>query len=78
MHLNNNVPGWERIARVAVGLGAAAGGAVWAVNGEWLGWLVAASGLGLAVTGVVGWCPLCAMAGRKLPRVERTVTVERL
>lgn len=80
MSLFHNVPGWERVARIVVGLGVGAAGAVWslALAGELLGWLIAASGLALAATGVVGWCPLCAMAGRKLPHVDRTVTVERL
>jgi hypothetical protein len=78
MHLTNNVPGWERVARVAVGLGAAVGGVFWATAAGWWGWAVAVSGLVLAVTGVVGWCPLCAMVGRTLPMVERTVSIERL
>jgi hypothetical protein len=78
MNLHRNVPGAERIVRVIVGLGGAAAGVWWALTGAWLGWLVTASGLVLAVTGVVGWCPLCAMVGRKLPHAERTVTVERL
>ncbi len=78
MKWNFNVPAWERVTRVIVGLGAGVGGAVWALSGEWLGWAVAASGLALAATGVVGWCPLCAMVGRTLPHAERTVNIERL
>ena len=78
MNLHRNVPGWERVVRVVVGLGAVAGGVVWSVSAGWLGWAAAASGLAFAVTGVVGWCPLCATVGRTLPQVERTVRVERL
>ncbi len=78
MNLHRNVPGWERVVRVVLGLGAAVGGVIWAFSAGWLGWAVAASGLAFAVTGVVGWCPLCAAVGRTLPKVERTVQVERL
>jgi hypothetical protein len=78
MHLINNVPSWERIARIVIGLGATVGGVIWAASAGWWGWAVAASGLALAVTGMVGWCPLCAMVGRTLPKVERTVSIERL
>lgn len=30
-----------------------------------LGWVLAASGVFTALTGVVGFCPACAMVGRK-------------
>lgn len=30
-----------------------------------LGWLLAASGVFTALTGVFGYCPACAMVGRK-------------
>jgi hypothetical protein len=30
-----------------------------------LGWALAASGAGTALTGLVGFCPACAIAGRK-------------
>ena len=30
-----------------------------------LGWVLAASGVFTALTGLVGFCPACAMAGRK-------------
>lgn len=29
-------------------------------------WMVAASALGFAVTGLIGFCPACAVAGRRL------------
>jgi hypothetical protein len=30
------------------------------------GWIVGAMGMMAAVSGLFGWCPMCAMAGRKL------------
>ena len=36
------------------------------IQGALLGRLVAATGAVLFLTGLVGWCPMCAMAGRKL------------
>ncbi len=59
-----NVPGWERALRVLMGL-AAAGFSLFSFAGP-MGWLLAASALGLAVTGLVGFCPMCAMVGRRL------------
>ena len=32
-----------------------------------LGWLLVGVGLFTAATGLVGYCPACAMVGRKLP-----------
>ena len=31
-----------------------------------MSWIVAASALGFAVTGLIGFCPACAVAGRRL------------
>lgn len=59
-----NVPNGERVLRGVVGI-AAAGAAVALVGGA-AGWLLAASAAGLAVTGLFGFCPACAMVGRRL------------
>jgi len=61
-----NVPGWERVLRVAVGV-VAAGLAVWLVPGT-RGWVLGASALGLSVSGLVGFCPMCALVGRRLDK----------
>ena len=63
-YLKRNVPGFERAVRVAVGVAAAglAVGYAQAPLGMWIG---AAGGLMFAVTGLVGFCPMCAMVGRK-------------
>ncbi len=58
-----NVPTGERVVRVVVGLGGAAA-AVLLVPGV-LGWALGAGVAGLALTGLVGYCPMCAMVGRK-------------
>jgi len=48
----------DRIARVIGGV-ALVGGGLLAVTGGW-GWALAAVGLVLVVTGIVGWCPIYA------------------
>jgi hypothetical protein len=59
-----NVPGWERALRVLAGLAVS----VWALTGlsGLIGWLVAGSAAGIVLSGLVGFCPACAMIGRKL------------
>jgi hypothetical protein len=59
-----NVPPVERVVRLCAGLA----GTVVSVSflGGWPGWLVGASAVGLAISGIVGFCPACAMFGRKL------------
>ena len=79
MKLKRNVPGWERGIRVVLGAALAVGGGIWAfAGGLVLGLLLAASGLGLAATGLSGWCPMCAAVGRTLPEATRTIPVARL
>jgi len=59
-----NVPGWERVLRIAVA--AAAGSlALLVLPGPW-NWLLASSALGFGATGLMGFCPACALAGRRL------------
>lgn len=59
-----NVPNGERVLRAVLGLSAA--GAALALLGGPVGWLLAASAVGLAVTGLLGFCPACALVGRRL------------
>jgi hypothetical protein len=62
-----NVPAWERILRVLMGVMALAFAALnWGSSGI----AVAAGVVGamLALTGLVGFCPMCAMVGRTLDR----------
>lgn len=62
-----NVPNWERIARIVIGL--------MALIFAWMNWggssmAVAAGVMGavLSMTGLLGFCPMCAMVGRKLDK----------
>ncbi|WP_062478574.1 YgaP family membrane protein [Variovorax boronicumulans] len=59
-----NVPGWERALRIALGLAFAAMN--WPANA--LAVAVGLMGAMLALTGLVGFCPMCAMVGRKLDK----------
>jgi hypothetical protein len=66
-----NLPGWERTARVIAGITMmACGFLLHGLAGTPLGYVVAAGGAGALLTGFVGFCPACAMVGRKLPAVH--------
>lgn len=65
MFYTKNVPAWERGLRLIFGVAALAF--------AWMNWHISpvATGAGvvgamLAMTGLVGFCPACAMVGRKL------------
>ena len=60
-----NVPNGERVLRVMGGL-VGVGLSLALLPGPW-SWLGAASAAGLSVSGLLGFCPACAMVGRKLP-----------
>jgi hypothetical protein len=70
MLYQKNLPTWERALRVAAAVAMIAYGLV-GLQGLALGWLVAASGVFVGLTGFVGFCPACAMVGRKLDRRVR-------
>ena len=61
-----NLPGWERMLRMGGGLVAAAY-AVSALEGV-TKWSVVAMAAGLALSGLIGFCPMCALAGRRLEK----------
>lgn len=60
-----NVPGWERALRLLSGLAMMAG-AYFAFKGSFVGYALAALGVIAILTGFFGFCPMCALAGRKL------------
>ena len=62
-----NVPNWERILRLIAGV-IALGFSVlnWGTSSMAVG--VGVMGAVLAMTGLIGFCPMCAMVGRKLTR----------
>ncbi|MHB8388314.1 MAG: YgaP family membrane protein [Acidobacteriaceae bacterium] len=61
-----NLPVWERIVRLGVAAAVAAYGLI-ELGGRW-GWVAVAGGAGLALTAVFGFCPACALAGRRLAK----------
>ena len=70
MLYRKNLPVAERILRSVCGLALIAYGLL-GMKAMPLGYLLALCGLSLMVMGFVGYCPLCAVAGRR-PLPERT------
>lgn len=66
MWYRKNVGGGERWGRLATGAVMALCGLV-GLKASLLGMLLIGAGAFTAITGLVGYCPACAMAGRKLP-----------
>jgi len=66
MFYAKNLPGWERGLRVLAGALMFACG-LFGLAGLMIGYLIAASGVVTMLTGFFGFCPMCAVAGRKLP-----------
>ncbi len=66
MFYRKNLPGWERAVRVILGAVMIGYGLVGLSAGP-LGYLVAVGGAVAILTGFVGFCPMCAMVGRRLP-----------
>jgi hypothetical protein len=64
-----NVPAWERAVRVVAGLAMIACG-FFGLKGLAIGYLIAAVGALTLLTGFVGFCPMCAMSGRRLGNKE--------
>ena len=62
-----NLPGWERLARIVAGAAMIACGLL-AIGVNLTGIAVAAVGAMTALSGLVGFCPACAMAGRRLAK----------
>lgn len=65
MVYRKNIYRWEQIFRLAVGAAMAIYG-VFAMPGAVMDYLVIATGAFVALTGLFGFCPACAMVGRKL------------
>ena len=64
MWYRKNVGGWERAARL-IGGGLMLTCGVVALHASPLGLLLGGAGVVTLVTGVVGYCPACAIAGRE-------------
>jgi len=68
MFYMKNVPTWERFVRVIAGLAVAVLSiAFW--TGP-VGIIVGISALGIVVSGLVGFCPACALVGRRLQKAQ--------
>ncbi len=61
-----NLPWWERLLRIGAGTIAAAYALLGA--GGAMSWVILAGGVGTALTGIFGFCPACALAGRRLEK----------
>lgn len=67
-----NVPLFERVLRVLLGIGLIIGALLMFLQASrspfsgWLALILLVSGLLAMATGFVGWCPACALVGRKL------------
>jgi Protein of unknown function (DUF2892) len=66
MFYRKNLPGWERAVRVIGGAMMIGYGLV-GMPGTMAGYLIAGTGAVAIATGFFGFCPMCAMVGRKLP-----------
>ena len=64
-----NVPNRERVLRVVAGLAAIYLGL--AVLGGMWGVVVAASAAGIVGSGLFGFCPMCALVGRRLDKAAK-------
>ena len=60
-----NVSTAERVIRTMMGLASLGGALVW-IGPTTAGWMVGTMGIMASLSGLVGWCPMCALAGRKL------------
>ncbi len=66
MFYAKNLPGWERSVRTIGGVGMIGYGLI-GLSGTMAGYLIAGGGVVAIATGFFGFCPMCAMVGRKLP-----------
>jgi DUF2892 family protein len=57
-----NVPTVERVIRLVMGFALLGGALAW-MGATPSGWIMGAMGMMAALSGLIGWCPMCAMAG---------------
>lgn len=65
MFYSKNVPGWERAVRLLMGVALIAASVAY-FGSTTTGWVVGMVGAMAAMSGMFGFCPACAMVGRKL------------
>jgi len=66
LYFKQNLPTWERTVRIVAGLAIICLAILYSTT-PWMTWIAIASGVMLGGSGLVGFCPMCAMVGRKLP-----------
>ena len=68
-YLKRNLPTWERIVRLAAAILLATGAFAWMPSHwpTWIGWAAAA---GMAATALAGFCPACAIVGRRIGKAK--------
>ncbi|HUW97381.1 MAG TPA: DUF2892 domain-containing protein [Acidiferrobacter sp.] len=59
-----NVPQWERLTRIGLSIVMAVYG-LGRIGGA-LGWIIVTAAAGILLTSILGFCPVCALAGRRL------------
>ena len=64
LYLKRNLPVAERVIRLVLGLAVAAV-AGWLLPAGLARWAGLAAAAGLALTALVGFCPACALVGRR-------------
>ena len=72
MFYRKNLPGWERAMRAIAGVAMIGYGlfgmpGLLGMPGAMAGYLIAGTGVVAGLTAFFGFCPMCAMVGRKLP-----------
>lgn len=64
MLYRKNIYAWEQWTRIVLGVALIAL-ALFGPPGGWISWIIGLAGVSAATTGVFGWCPACAMVGRR-------------
>ena len=64
-----NVPGWERVVRIILGV---IGAVLFIALLKGVAGVVGAlAAIGIAISGLFGFCPACAMVGRRLAKQQK-------
>lgn len=69
MFFQKNLPVWERVLRVCIGLIVVAIAFIMPIATV-IQWVAMAASVMFACTGFIGICPMCAMFGRRLKHHE--------